>query len=178
MPAAIHKLDFICPITFVNMHDCSNITTIEPFMGRFTIEHDEGMFGNHGSSSGYAVTSRGGRSASTIHTASTPAKQWDSRPMRPFTTYFAPKGVRTVANCSHVAARAKRSTASSCQRSPRLRLVLASGWKKAQRWRRAARDHARTDPLHSIASPLHRLVRPAARQSPVLQLSSSPSPSR
>jgi hypothetical protein len=80
VPAAIHKLDLIGPAAFVDMHDGSNITTIEPFVGRFTIEHDERMFGNHGSSSGYAVTSLGGRSASTIHTANTLAERWDSRP--------------------------------------------------------------------------------------------------
>ena len=59
VPAAIHKLDFVGTAAFVHMHNRSNITTIEPFVGRFTIEHDERMFGNHGSSSGYAVTSRG-----------------------------------------------------------------------------------------------------------------------
>ena len=52
VPAAIHKLDFIGPAAFIDMHDRSNITTIEPFVGWFAIEHDERMFGNHGSSSG------------------------------------------------------------------------------------------------------------------------------
>jgi len=52
VPAAIHKLDFIGPTAFIDMHDRSNVTTIEPFVGRFAIEHDERMFGNHGSSSG------------------------------------------------------------------------------------------------------------------------------
>ena len=66
VPAAIHKLDFVGSPAFVDMHDCSNITAIKPFVGRFTIEHDKRMFGNHDSSSGYAVTSRGGRPASTI----------------------------------------------------------------------------------------------------------------
>ena len=79
--AAIHKLDFVGTAAFVDMHNRSNITTIEPFVGRFAIEHDERMFGNHGSSSGYAVTSRGGRSASTIHTANTFAERWDLRPI-------------------------------------------------------------------------------------------------
>jgi len=49
------------------MHDRANVTTIEPFVGRFAIEHDERMFGNHGSSSGYAVTSRGGRSCAGVN---------------------------------------------------------------------------------------------------------------
>jgi len=69
--AIIYKLDFVCPAAFVDMHDRSDITTSEPFVGWFAIEHDERMFGNHESSSGYAVTSRGGRSPSTIHTANT-----------------------------------------------------------------------------------------------------------
>ena len=51
-PAAVHKLDFIGPAAFIDMHDRSNVTTTEPFVGRFAIEHDERMFGNHGSSSG------------------------------------------------------------------------------------------------------------------------------
>jgi len=81
--AAIYKLDFIGPAAFIDMHNRSNVTTIEPFVGRFAIEHDERMFSNHGPSSGYAVTSRGGRSPSTIHTANTLAERWDPRPIRP-----------------------------------------------------------------------------------------------
>jgi len=52
VPAAIHKFDFIGPAAFIDMHDRSNITTSEPFVGWFAIEHDKRMFGNHGSSSG------------------------------------------------------------------------------------------------------------------------------
>jgi len=52
VPAAIHKLDFIGPAAFIDMHDRSNVTTTEPFVGRFAIEHDERVFGDHGSSSG------------------------------------------------------------------------------------------------------------------------------
>jgi len=37
MPAAIYKLDFVSPTAFVDMHDRSNVTTIEPFVGRFPI---------------------------------------------------------------------------------------------------------------------------------------------
>ena len=81
VPAAINKLDFEGSPAFVDMHDCSEITTIKPFVGRFTIEYDERMFGKHDSSSGYAVTSRGGRAASTIHTANTPAVRCDLRPI-------------------------------------------------------------------------------------------------
>jgi hypothetical protein len=33
VPAAIHKLAFIGPAAFIDMHDRSNITTIEPFVG-------------------------------------------------------------------------------------------------------------------------------------------------
>ena len=52
VPATIHKLELIGPAAFIDMHDRSNVTTIETLVGRFAIEHDERMFGNHGSSSG------------------------------------------------------------------------------------------------------------------------------
>jgi len=81
VPAAINKLDFVGQAPFVDMHDCSNIATIQPFVGRFTIKHDERMFRNHDSSSGYAVTSRGGRPASVIHTDNTLAERCDVRPI-------------------------------------------------------------------------------------------------
>gem|GEM_PF-2906370 len=81
VPAALHKLDFVGPPTFVDVHDGANITTMEAFVGRFTIQYDERMFGNHDASSGYAVTSRGRRPASTIHTANTLALRCDFRPI-------------------------------------------------------------------------------------------------
>ena len=46
-PAAVYELDVVGPPAFVDMHDCSNIAATKPFVGRFTIEHDERMVDIH-----------------------------------------------------------------------------------------------------------------------------------
>ena len=52
MPATIDELDLITSASLVDMHDRSDISTVEPFVGWIAIKHDERMFGNHDSSSG------------------------------------------------------------------------------------------------------------------------------
>jgi hypothetical protein len=117
MPAAIDELDLVASATLVGMHDRSDIPTIEPFVRRIAIKYDERMFSNHDSSSGYAVTSRGGSSPSTIHTVNTLPERLFDRPSLPFATYFTPNRVLSVAKDPHSWAMPSRSPANCCQSS-------------------------------------------------------------
>ena len=90
LSATINKLDLIAATSLVNMNDGPHISTVEFFVRRVAVQYDEGMFSNHLSSSGYAVTSRGGSSSSTIQTVSTFPGRWFGRPTDPVALYFIP----------------------------------------------------------------------------------------
>ena len=50
--ATINEFDLVAATTLVNMHNGPDISAAEFFMRRIAVQYDEGMFGNHLSSSG------------------------------------------------------------------------------------------------------------------------------
>jgi hypothetical protein len=69
--ATIDKFDFVCDAALVNVDNGTDVTAIQFLVFGLSIEHDEGVFFYHSSSSGKAVTNRGGSLGSTIQTVKT-----------------------------------------------------------------------------------------------------------
>jgi hypothetical protein len=177
VPAAIDKLDLIASAALVGMHYGADIPTIKHLVRRIAIEYDERMLSDQDSSSGYAVTSRGGSSPSTIHTVNTLPERPMDRPILPFATYFIPnrgplrarrqrRKRRGLASGLTVSRIACRKVGDETRKGIRLtntignairRLWLWYPWQNVGDQRLAITGLSM--PPDFLASPMHRLVR-------------------